>query len=278
VKNIKFFGLLCLSIILLLGFMSPAYSGSASPENKTLMQPQEVQGMATNATNIVLVHGFWADGSSWSKEIPILKNAGHQVIAVQLPLHSLADDVATTKRAVEQLGGPTILVGHSYGGFVITNAAYNNPNVIGLVYIAALAPDEGESLNDYVKTWPKDFLKTLDNIKPDSGGFLFISQEKFRESFAQDVDGTEADIMAVVQKLPNQSIFAEKSGLPAWKQLPAWFQVSENDRIIYPDAERNFAERMNATTLSLNSSHASLVSHPDEIAELILNATKVSTK
>jgi pimeloyl-ACP methyl ester carboxylesterase len=278
VKNIKFFGLLCLSIILLLGFMSPAYSGSASPENKTLMQPQEVQGMATNATNIVLVHGFWADGSSWSKEIPILKNAGHQVIAVQLPLHSLADDVATTKRAVEQLGGPTILVGHSYGGFVITNAAYNNPNVIGLVYIAALAPDEGESLNDYVKTWPKDFLKTLDNVKPDSGGFLFISQEKFSESFAQDVDGTEADIMAVVQKLPNQSIFAEKSGLPAWKQLPAWFQVSENDRIIYPDAERNFAERMNATTLSLNSSHASLVSHPDEIAELILNATKVSTK
>ena len=234
--------------------------------------------MATNATNIVLVHGFWADGSSWSKVIPILENAGHRVIAVQLALHSLADDVATVKRAIEQLGGPITLVGHSYGGFVNTNAAYNNPNVTGLVYVAALAPDEGESLNDYVKTWPKDFLKTLDNVKPDSGGFLFISQEKFRESFAQDVDGTEADIMAVVQKLPNQSIFAEKSGPPAWNQLPAWFQVSENDRIIYPDAERNFAERMNATTLSLNSSHASLVSHPDEIAELILNATKVSTK
>lgn len=279
VKNIKFFGLLCLSIILILGLMSPAYSGFASPENKTLMQPQAVQGMTTtNSTNIVLVHGFWADGSSWSKEIPILKNAGHQVIAVQLPLHSLADDVATTKRAVEQLGGPTILVGHSCGGFVITNAAYNNPNVTGLVYIAGFAPDEGELLNDYVKTWPKDFLKTLDNVKPDSGGFSFINQEKFRESFAQDVDGTEADILAVAQKPPNQSIFAEKSGPPAWKQLPAWFQVSENDRIIYPDAERNFAKRMNATTLSLNSSHASLVSHPDEIAELILNATKGSTK
>jgi pimeloyl-ACP methyl ester carboxylesterase len=145
-------------------YVSP-YSGSANPQNKTLMQPQAVQGMTTNATNIVLVHGFWADDSSWSKEIPILKNAGHQVIAVQLPLHSLADDVATTKRAVEQLGGPTILVGHSYGGFVITNAAYNNPNVTGLVYIAGFAPDEGESLNDYVKTWPKDFLKTLDNVK-----------------------------------------------------------------------------------------------------------------
>ena len=121
-------------------------------------------------------------------------------------------------------------------------------------------------------------MKTLDNVKPDSGGFLFISQEKFPEPFAQDVDGTEADIMAVVQKTPNQSIFAEKSGPPAWKQLPAWFQVSENDRIIYPDAERNFAERMNATTLSLNSSHASLVSHPNEIAQLILNATKANTK
>ena len=108
-----------------------------SQQNKTLIQPQRVQDMATNVTNIVLVHGFWADGSSWSKVIPILKNAGHQVIAVQLPLHSLADDVATVKRAIDQIGGPTILVGHSYGGFVITNAAYNNPNVTGLVYIAS---------------------------------------------------------------------------------------------------------------------------------------------
>ena len=248
-------------------------------QNKTLIQPQRVQDMATNVTNIVLVHGFWADGSSWSKVIPILREAGHQVIAVQLPLHSLADDVATVKRAIDQIGGPTILVGHSYGGFVITNAAYNKPNVTGLVYIAAMGPDEGETLNDYVNTWPKDFLKTgVGNIKPDSGGNFFIIQDKFHESFAQDVDGTEADIMAVVQKPPNQSIFAEKSGPPAWKQLPSWFQVSENDRIIYPGAERNFAERMNATTVSLDSSHASLVSHPDEIAELILNATKGSTK
>ena len=107
--------------------------------------------------------GPWllADGSSWSKVIPILRNAGHQVVVVQLPLHSVADDVATVKRALERLGGPIILVGHSYGGFVITNAAYNNPNVTGLVYVAALAPDEGESLNDFVKTWPKDFLENI---------------------------------------------------------------------------------------------------------------------
>ena len=278
-KKTKFFSLLCLSVTLLVPFMSPTYSAFATPENKTLMQPQRVQGMATNATNIVLVHGFWADGSSWSKIIPILRNAGHQVVAVQLPLHSVADDVATVKRALEQLKGPIILVGHSYGGFVITNAAYNNPNVAGLVYVAAFAPDEGESLNDLLKTWPKEFLANgVGNVKPDSGGFLFIIPDKFHESFAQDVDRTEADIMAIVQKPPNQSMLVEKSGPPAWKQLPAWFQVSENDRIIFPGAERSFTERMNANTLSLNSSHASLVSHPDEIAELILNATKGSTK
>ena len=114
------------------------------------MQPQGVQGMATNATNIVLVHGLWADGSSWSKVIPILENAGHRIIAVQLPLHSLADDVATVKRAINLVGGPTILVGHSFGGFIITNAAYNNPNVTGLVYVSAFAPDEGESTANYV--------------------------------------------------------------------------------------------------------------------------------
>jgi pimeloyl-ACP methyl ester carboxylesterase len=141
-------------------------------KNKTLMRPQGVQGMAANATNIVLVHGFWADGSSWSKVIPILEEAGHKVIAVQLPLHSVADDVATVRRAVEQLGGPTILVGHSYGGFVITNAVYNNTNVTGLVYIAALAPDEGETGNDILKTWPKEFIETgVGNVKPDSSGF-----------------------------------------------------------------------------------------------------------
>jgi pimeloyl-ACP methyl ester carboxylesterase len=278
-KKTKFFSLLCLSVTLLVPFMSPTYSAFATPENKTLMQPQRVQGMTTNATHIVLVHGFWADGSSWSKIIPILRNAGHQVVAVQLPLHSVADDVATVKRALEQLKGPIILVGHSYGGFVITNAAYNNPNVTGLVYVAAFAPDEGESLNDLLKTWPKEFLANgVGNVKPDSGGFLFIIPDKFHESFAQDVDRTEADIMAIVQKPPNQSMLVEKSGPPAWKQLPAWFQVSENDRIIFPGAERSFTERMNANTLSLNSSHASLVSHPDEIAELILNATKGSTK
>jgi pimeloyl-ACP methyl ester carboxylesterase len=262
--------LLCLSIAITTSLASTTYFALATPENKTLMQPQGIQGMTTNTTNIVLVHGGWADGSSWSKVIPILENAGHKVIAVQLPLHSLADDVATVKRAIDLVGGPITLVGHSYGGEVITNAGYNNPNVTGLVYIAAFAPDEGLSLSSFVD--PAKFPKDLFLV--DSGGFIYLNPEIFRENFAQDVDPAEADLMATVQKPFNQSIFGEKSGPPAWKQLPTWYQISDADRMIPPDVERMFAERMNATTLSLNTSHASYVSQPNEIAELILNATK----
>jgi pimeloyl-ACP methyl ester carboxylesterase len=273
-KGLVFF---CLSIAIIASLVSPTYFVFASPQqNKTLMQPQEIQDITTNTTtNIVLVHGFWVDGSSWSKQIPILENAGHRVIAVQLPLHSLADDIATVKRAIELLGsGPTILVGHSYGGIVITNAGYNNPNVTGLVYVAAVAPDEGQSLGDFfdITKLPKDFLKT------DSGGFAYINPKLFYDSFAQDVDPTQADIMAVTQKPASLSILAEKSGPPAWKQLPTWYQVSENDRMIPPVAQKMFASQINATTLLLNASHASAVSDPDEIAQLILNATKGSTK
>jgi pimeloyl-ACP methyl ester carboxylesterase len=266
--------LLCLSITIIASLASTTYFGLASPENKTLMQAQGIQSMTTNATNIVLVHGAWADGSSWGKVIPILEKAGHRVIAVQMPLHSAADDIATVKRAINHIGGPVTLVGHSYGGFVITNAAYNNPNVTGLVYIAAFAPDEGQSLSNFVDVtkFPKDFLIL------DSGGFAYINPDMFHGAFAQDVDATEAHIMAVVQKPFTQSIFTEKSGPPAWKQHPTWYQVSDSDHMIPPDAQRLFTKQMNATTVSINASHASYVSHPNEIAQLILNATKGSTK
>ena len=256
--------------MLIASFSSPTYSGFVSPENETLMQPERTQNMSTNTTNIVLVHGAWADASGWNKQIPVLKDAGHKVIAVQLPLHSLSEDVETVKRAIAFIGGPTILVGHSYGGEVITNAAYNNPNVKGLVYVAGWAPDEGESLSSFVD--PSKYPKELFLI--DSGGFMYLNPEIFRENFAQDVDSAEADLMAIVQKPFHQSIFVEKSGPPAWKQLPTWYQISDSDKMIPPDVERMFAERMNATTISVNASHASYVSHPDEITQLILNAAK----
>jgi pimeloyl-ACP methyl ester carboxylesterase len=193
---------------------------------------------------------------------------------VQLAAHSLADDVATIKRAIDLVGGPTILVGHSFGGFVITNAGYNNKNVTGLVYVSAFAPDQGESTVNFVPvaSLPPGLLVF------DSGGFAYLNPKMFHGAFAQDANATEAETLAAVQKPAHQSLFTAKSGSPAWKQHHSWFEVSLGDHIIPPDVQRMFAKRMNATTIFLNSSHASLVTHPHEIAELILNATKVMTK
>src|SRR5919198_5441438 len=228
IEKTKVLLLLCLTLTLIVGFVS-THVGMASAQNKTLIQSTGVNSMATNNNttttnmNIVLVHGGWGDGSSWTQEIPILAKAGHRVIAVQLPLHSLSDDVATVKRAIDFIGGPVILVGHSYGGAVITNAAYNNPNVKGLVYVAAFAPQEGQSISNFVDAakLPKGFLII------DKGGFVYLNPNVFQDSFAQDVNSTEADVMAIVQKPFHQSNFVEKSGPPAWKQLPTWYQISD---------------------------------------------------
>jgi pimeloyl-ACP methyl ester carboxylesterase len=267
--------LICLTLTFIATLTLIAFSGFANAQNENLTQNSGINdAIATNVTNIILVHGAWADGSSWSKVIPILEKAGHKVIAVQMPEHSFSDDVATVKRAIELVQGPTVLVGHSYGGMVISNAAYNNTNIKGLVFIAAVAPDEGQSISDFVdvKKLPKDLLIT------DSAGFVYFNPSKFHDTFAQDVNLTQANIMAAVQKPINQSIFAEKSGPPAWKQLPVWYQVSENDHAFPPAVEHQFAKQMNATTISLASSHASLVSHPNEVAQLILDAANYPTK
>jgi pimeloyl-ACP methyl ester carboxylesterase len=263
---------MCLSVSILVGVSSNISHGLASSQqNKTLMQPS---GMAANATNmnIVLVHGTAVDGSSWSKVIPILQNAGHKVIAVQLALHSLADDIATVKRAIDLVGRPVLLVGHSYGGFVITNAAYNNPAVKGLVYLAAFAPKEGQSLGNFLGTPAKG------SVIVDSGGFIYINPTIFGPAVAQDVDPAQAKVFAAAQKPYNQSILAEKSGPPAWKQLPTWYQVSENDHAIPPAVEQMFAKQINATTISLASSHVSPLSHPNEVAQFILGAANNLTR
>jgi pimeloyl-ACP methyl ester carboxylesterase len=279
IQKTKFLVFMCLSVAMVAGLSSGTYFSSASAQNMTSMKLTGTKNTITNATkiNIVLVHGLWADASSWSKVIPILQDAGHKVIAVELPLHSAADDVATVKRAIDLVGGPVILVGHSYGGFVITNAGYNNPNVKGLVYVAAFAPREGQSVSTFPPV-PKVF-----EGKPllifDKGGFAYINPTLFHDFFVQDVDQAQAKVLAVVQKPANISgLVNVKSGPPAWKQLPTWYEVSEYDHAIPPAVERMFAKQMNATTISLPSSHASLVSHPTEIAQLILNATKGITK
>ena len=267
-QKAKILGLLFLTLSLIVTLSLSAHSGLANAQNKTSMQSQGTPGMAANATNmnIVLVHGTAVDGSSWSKVIPILQNAGHKVIAVQLALHSLADDIATVKRAIDLVGRPVLLVGHSYGGFVITNAAYNNPAVKGLVYLAAFAPKEGQSLGNFLGTPAKG------SVIVDSGGFIYINPTIFGPAVAQDVDPAQAKVFAAAQKPYNQSILAEKSGPPAWKQLPTWYQVSENDHAIPPAVEHMFAKQINATTISLPSSHASPLSHPNEVAQFILGA------
>jgi pimeloyl-ACP methyl ester carboxylesterase len=265
--------LVCFGVLLITSFFSIEYTVFPSPQNETSLTSDS---LPRNDTRIVLVHGAGSDGSMWSKVIPILTDSGHRVIAVQLPLHSLGDDIDTVERAVELVGGPAILVGHSYGGVVITNAGYNNPNVTGLVYLAALAPDENETINKFFEQLPEESLKVITDTELDSAGFVYLKPDKFHELFAHDVDPAEIDILAAVQKPFNQSIGLEKSGPPAWKQLPSWYQISENDRLIPPDIQRSYAERMNATVLSLNSSHASLISHPNEIADLIINAARLS--
>jgi pimeloyl-ACP methyl ester carboxylesterase len=276
--NIRFLILICLSSTLIASVALNTHFGHASSDDRTSIESAGSKNLtSSNGTNIVLVHGAGSDGSSWNKVIPILTDAGHRVIAAQLPLYSLRDDVNTVLRAVDRIGGPTVLVGHSYGGEVITNAAYNNPNVTGLVYIAAVAPDEGEAGNDFFEQLPEEFSRRFnESIAMDSAGFMYFNPEKLPEFFAHDVDPVEAGILGVVQKPFNQSIIAEKSGPPAWKQLPTWYQISEDDLLLPPDLQRFYSERMNATTLSLNSSHASLISHPKEVAQLILNATERS--
>ena len=225
--------------------------------------------------NVVLVHGAWADGSSWSKVIPLLQEKGYNVTAVQIPLTSLADDVAVTGRVLSMQKGPTILVGHSYGGAVITVAGANASNVVGLVYISAYAPDAGEILSEINGRMPA--APGLANLRPDAFGFLWIDQKAFPESFAQDVDPVQARIMAAVQNPLSASIFSEKVTEAAWRSLPSWYLVSENDRMINPDLERFMAKRIGAKKIvSIPSSHASLVSHPIEVAQLITDAANAT--
>ncbi len=218
-------------------------------------------------TSIVLVHGAFADGSSWNKVIPLLEAEGFTVTAVQNPLKSLSEDVATTKRVLDAQKGDVVLVGHSYGGAVITEAAAGNSKVKALVYVAAFAPDAGETLGALGERFPAPPLGTA--LVPDSAGFLYIDRAKVADVFANDLPKEEAALLAATQKPLAAAIFGEPLKAAAWKSIPSWYVVSTQDKAINPDLERFMAKRMNAKTKELKASHVSFISNPTEIAKVI---------
>ena len=220
---------------------------------------------------IVLVHGAFADGSSWQRVIPLLQKDGYTVIAVQNPLTSLASDVETTKRVIDAQTGSVVVVGHSYGGAVITGAAAGNAKVKALVYVAAFAPEANEPIGAFGEKYPTA-LGTA--FRPDAAGFLFIDPARFRELFAADVPLAVTSVLAATQKPIIGSVFGASVTQAAWKTIPAWYLVAQNDKAINPELERFYARRMKATTVEVASSHVPFVSHPAVVAQLIERAAK----
>lgn len=218
--------------------------------------------------NVVLVHGAYADGSSWSAVIERLQKAGLHVTSVQNPLTSLADDAAATQRALALQDGPTILVGHSWAGTVISQAG-NDPKVAGLVYVAARAPDAGEDYGALAARFPTP-PASAGLVK--SGDYAQLNEQAFLHDFAGDLDPVQARVLYAEQGRISDTLFASRTTEAAWRHKPTWYAVSTNDRTTSPELERFLAKRMNAHTIELASGHLSLLSHPDEITDLILQA------
>jgi pimeloyl-ACP methyl ester carboxylesterase len=222
----------------------------------------------TKAKNVVLVHGLYADGSCWLDVIPLLQTAGLNATAVQNPLTTLADAAAATRRILALQNGPTVLVGHSFAGTIISETG-GEPNVSALVYVAARAPDAGEDFGALAAKFPKP-PASAGVVKGD--GYFWLSEEAFLRDFAGDLEPARARALYAVQGQVASGLVTEKTTTAAWKVKPTWYQVSTQDRTINPDLERFLAKRMKATTIELASSHLSLLSHPREIADLILKA------
>ena len=226
----------------------------------------------TTLPNIVLVHGAWADGSSWSAVIERLQADGYTVTAPQFPMTALAANVARLRQVLARQDGPTIVVGHSYGGQIMTALGTDAPNVVGLVYIAAFGLDQGESLGALLAQGPA--TPATAHLIIDKQGFGWLPEDDFVNHFAADVDPVKARVMYAVQQALAASAFQDVMGVPAWKSLPTWFLVAADDQAIPPDAERLFAKRMGATTVEVPSSHVAMVSHPDEVLALIRTAAE----
>ena len=224
---------------------------------------------------IVLVHGAFADASSFERLIPLLQNDGYNVVAVQNPLSSLQDDIATTKRLIDAQKGPVVVVGHSYGGVVISGAASGNPNVKALVYLAAFAPEANEPVGPLTDKYPSHLGPAL---RPDAAGFLYIACDKVHDVFAADLPESAARVVCATQKPVHNSVFAATIDTPAWKTIPSWYLVSKEDHALNPDLERFYAKRMGAHTSEINASHVAFISHPKVVARLIEDAATATAK
>ena len=224
--------------------------------------------------NVVLIHGAWADGSSWSEVIRLLQASGFNVTAPQFPLTSLAADVARLRQVLKRQTGPTILAGHSYGGQIMTALGADTANVSALVYIAAFGLDQGESLGKLLGAGPP--TPSLAHLIVDEQAFAWIPEEDFVTHFASGVEKSRAKVMHAVQQGLSMSTFEDVMGAPAWKSYPSWYLVATNDEAIPPDVERMFAKRMGASTIEVRSSHLAMVSHPADVVRTIEAAAKVA--
>jgi pimeloyl-ACP methyl ester carboxylesterase len=226
--------------------------------------------------NVVLVHGAWADGSSWSDVIRSLQASGFTVTAPQLPETSLAADVARLRQILRRQTGPTIVAGHSYGGQVMTALGTDAPNVVALVYIAAFGLDQGESLGKLLGAGPP--TPSLAHLIVDEQAFAWIPENDFVVHFASGVEKSRAKVMHAVQQGLSMSTFEDVMGVPAWKSHPSWYLVATSDEALPPDAERMFAKRMGATTIEVSAGHLAMVSHPAEVVKLIESAARVAVR
>jgi pimeloyl-ACP methyl ester carboxylesterase len=237
-----------------------------------LLALTSVSGRAAEHTcaiaNVVLVHGAWADGSSWSSVIAILQADGFHTTAVQIPLTSFDDDVAATQRAIANQNGPVLLVGHSYGGAVITEAG-NDPKVAGLMYVAAFAPDQGQSALGAAASFP---TPGIGELRLDQFGYLTLTSTGMREDFAQDLPAVEQTVLTSTQGPTGIASLEGIISSAAWHAKPSWYVVAKHDRMLDPQLERMFADAMGAATLEVSSSHVVMMSHPFEVAAFIRRA------
>jgi len=223
---------------------------------------------------VVLVHGAWADGSSWNKVTEELQRKGFNVVAAQIPLTSFTDDVASLRKVLDRQADPLVLVGHSYGGAVLTAAATGHPKVKGLVYVAAIVPDEGETVGEvFHRVAPHP---SAPKLQPDADGFLWLDVDAFRAAVAPDASLAEAALMAATQKPISVSCLGQPMGKPAWREKPSWFLIAEKDRMVSAETQRFTAARMKSKVVSLSIDHTPLVSKPDAVTELIIETANNS--